>query len=177
MDAWVRDGKAPPASQYPRLADGTLVAADAGGVPGDPGRGVAAQRSRPLGRATGRSPFLVPQVDADGNERAGVRAPEIAVPLATYTGWNFRERVDRRHRTCWSRSWARRFRLRGPRRSGGGGDPRRSIDERYPSHEAYLTQRVQSAADALVARGYLLARTMCRRCIERRMRRTHVSRA
>ena len=39
-------------------------------------------------------PFLVPQVDADGNEVAGIRVPELAVPLATTTGWNFRaERV------------------------------------------------------------------------------------
>src|SRR5204863_3283 len=33
-------------------------------------------------------PILVPQVDADGNGIAGVRMPELAVPLATYTGWN-----------------------------------------------------------------------------------------
>ena len=35
-------------------------------------------------------PVLVPQVDQDGNERDGVRLPEITVPLATYTGWNLR---------------------------------------------------------------------------------------
>ena len=28
------------------------------------------------------------KVDADGNELAGIRLPDIAVPLATYTGWN-----------------------------------------------------------------------------------------
>jgi hypothetical protein len=31
---------------------------------------------------------LVCKVDADGNELAGIRLPDIAVPLATYTGWN-----------------------------------------------------------------------------------------
>ncbi len=31
---------------------------------------------------------LVPQVDADGNEVAGIRLPDIAVPLGTFTGWN-----------------------------------------------------------------------------------------
>ena len=42
-------------------------------------------------------PFLVPQVDADGNERAGIRVPEQLVPLATTTGWNFRaERIGNR---------------------------------------------------------------------------------
>ena len=35
--------------------------------------------------------MLVPQVDADGNERDGVRLPEMTVPLATYTGWNLRD--------------------------------------------------------------------------------------
>ena len=28
-------------------------------------------------------PFLVPQVDGDGNELAGIRVPEVSVPLAT----------------------------------------------------------------------------------------------
>jgi hypothetical protein len=31
---------------------------------------------------------LVCRVDADGNEVAGVRLPDIAVPVAAYTGWN-----------------------------------------------------------------------------------------
>jgi len=35
-------------------------------------------------------PLLVPQVDGDGNELAGIQLPDVAVPLATYTGWNFR---------------------------------------------------------------------------------------
>ena len=36
-------------------------------------------------------PVLVPQVNADGNELGGIHLPEIAVPLATYTGWNLRD--------------------------------------------------------------------------------------
>ncbi len=36
-------------------------------------------------------PVLVPLVDEDGNERDGVRSPELATPLATYTGWNLRD--------------------------------------------------------------------------------------
>jgi hypothetical protein len=43
------------------------------------------------GRAAGYPlPLLVPQVDGDGNELSGIRLPNVAVPLATYTGWNFR---------------------------------------------------------------------------------------
>ena len=33
-------------------------------------------------------PVLVPQVNADGNDVSGIRLPEVAVPLGTYTGWN-----------------------------------------------------------------------------------------
>src|SRR6185295_13574149 len=39
-----------------------------------------------------RLPALVPAVDADGNDIAGVRMPDVAVPLAAYTGWNPRHR-------------------------------------------------------------------------------------
>lgn len=31
------------------------------------------------------------QVDAEGNEIAGIRMPELGAPLATYTGWNLRD--------------------------------------------------------------------------------------
>ena len=58
--------------------------------PADSRRAVAAHRHRAGARTRKPLPFLVPQVDEDGNERAGVRTPEHAVPVATYTGWNFR---------------------------------------------------------------------------------------
>ena len=35
---------------------------------------------------------LVPSVDRDGNDVPGVRAPMVAAPLGTYTGWNLRAR-------------------------------------------------------------------------------------
>ena len=35
---------------------------------------------------------LVPSVDRDGNDVPGVRAPMVAAPLGTYTGWNPRAR-------------------------------------------------------------------------------------
>src|SRR5688572_32309091 len=44
--------------------------------------------------------MLVPQVDADGNELAGIRMPELSVPVATYTGWNlFNEKSGDRKST------------------------------------------------------------------------------
>jgi hypothetical protein len=98
---------------------------------------------------------LVPQVDADGNERAGIRLPEVTVPLATYTGWNFRQpsigAPDRIIPLLGSyvplpRTAAEREAQR---------DPRRAITERYVSREAYLSL-VNQAAAALVTDGLLL---------------------
>jgi len=108
MDAWVRDGRAPPESSYPKIADQTLVAVSEYAFPAIPqvnrpqeanrayrldfgpewSRGIFSVQPPKVGEAF---PVLVPQVDGDGNERAGVRLPEVAVPLATYTGWNLRD--------------------------------------------------------------------------------------
>jgi hypothetical protein len=35
-------------------------------------------------------PALVPKTDTDGNDIAGVRLPDVAAPIATYTGWALR---------------------------------------------------------------------------------------
>jgi hypothetical protein len=98
---------------------------------------------------------LIPQVDADGNERDGVRLPEITVPLATYTGWNLRDpsigAPDQRlpfEVSC----------LPFPRNAEERretGDPRRSIAERYPDYDAYLLQ-YSNAVDALVKQRWIL---------------------
>ncbi|MGC4082268.1 MAG: alpha/beta hydrolase domain-containing protein [Vicinamibacterales bacterium] len=84
MKRWLHDGTAPPPSRYPRLADGTLVPAARVAFPAIPG--VQSPRTIEQHHRDGQLvPFLVPQVDADGNEVAGVRTPESLVPLATYT--------------------------------------------------------------------------------------------
>ena len=89
MDNWVRQGSAPPASQYPKLSDGTLVRREAVTFPAIPGV-ESPQLIQSAQQGTTPLPLLVPQVDDDGNERAGIRSVEQAVPVATYTGWNFR---------------------------------------------------------------------------------------
>ena len=100
-------------------------------------------------------PMFVPQVDADGNEIAGIRHPEVAVPLATYTGWNFTNPDNGDPNTLVSLAGsyipfpatrAQRERTR---------DPRRSIEERYDSREDFLT-RIESAGEALIGDRYLL---------------------
>ena len=89
LDDWVVEGIAPPASRVPTLKDGTLVEPDKMGFPTIAGAAVAKATNR-IASASGDKTYrtLVSKVDADGNEVAGLRLPDIAVPLAAYTGWN-----------------------------------------------------------------------------------------
>jgi hypothetical protein len=154
MDRWVREGVAPPPSRYPKLSDGTLVRASEVSFPAIPG--VQSPRIAPAGQQDSTPlPFLVPQVDADGNERAGVRSPEHAVALATYTGWNFRSPAVGLPSQLVSLMgssipFARAAAERRPN------DPRQSVAERYATKEQYLT-KVRTQFTALVKDGYLLA--------------------
>jgi hypothetical protein len=96
LDEWVVTGRTPPDSRVPRIDDGTLVAADKVAFPAILGlvRPHAANDAAPLENWIDPTPparsyvALVPQVDADGHERAGIRRPDIAVPKGTFTGWN-----------------------------------------------------------------------------------------
>lgn len=165
MEGWVRDGAAPPDSQHPRLSDGTLVRAADVAFPAIPG--VRSPRSlnaggRMANRLVAKDgapgsplPLLVPQVDRDGNERTGIRLPEVSVPLATVTGWNFRTAEigapDQLFPLLGSYvPFAATKSLR-----EATSDPRPSIEERYQGREQYLDQ-VREAARALVNGRYLL---------------------
>ncbi len=89
LDDWVVKGIAPPLNRLPTLKDGTLVEPDKTGFPAIPGAAVVKVTNLvkpPSGAGAYRT--LVSKVDADGNEVAGIRLPDIAVPLAAYTGWN-----------------------------------------------------------------------------------------
>ena len=98
---------------------------------------------------------LVPQVDRDGNEIAGIRLPVIQVPLATYTGWNLR------HPDIGSP--AELYSMVGSfvpfpgtmRERRQTGDPRLSIAERYSSREAYL-RRIRTEAGRLARQGFII---------------------
>ena len=173
IEGWVRDGIPPPPSQYPRIADGTLVLPQAVEFPKLPGiefpqtihkayrvdygpqfkQGLISEEPPRLGK-----PFtmLVPQVDREGNERAGIRMPEIAAPLATYTGWNLRDpRIGAPNELA---SMAGSYMPFAPTRAERErtGDPRLSIEERYQNRAHYLGVYVEAALK-LVKEGYLLA--------------------
>ena len=174
MDRWTANGTAPPPSRYPHLTDGTLVQPDRLQFPKVPGittstavhrayhadygpmftsEGVVTVEPPRIGTAF---PILVPQVDADGNGVAGVRMPELTVPLATYTGWNLFN--DRSGPTDVLSSMQGSY-IPLPRTAADRkrtNDPRLSIDERYHDKDQYLGL-VNKAALDLIDHGFLLA--------------------
>jgi hypothetical protein len=133
LDRWVRGESEPPASVLMPLEarpdDPELLQAPAA-LPG--------------------AVVMAPERDPDGNQRGGVRGPELVAPLAAHGAQN-RPLGDR---TCalagataaFARTRAERLAAR---------DPRPSLEERYAGREAWV-QRVRAAADALVAQGFLL---------------------
>ena len=172
MDAWVRNGTTPPPSSYPKLSDGTLVPFANYAFPKIPNvnlpheanaayridfgphwqDGILTLQPPKVGEAF---PVPVPQVDSDGNERDGVRLPEITVPLATYAGWNLRDSSIGApdQRVAFEASYIPFPKNEADRQKSG--DPRKSIEERYKSREDYLT-RYTKAADDLVKQHWIL---------------------
>lgn len=159
LHAWAADGVAPPESRHPRLRDRSLTPVAQVRFPAIPSVGDPRRLEGPADDVGGRIvplPFLVPQVDADGNEIAGIRVPEQLVPLATTAGWNFRSERVGNPATNYPLlgSYIPLPRTRAERAARH--DPRKSIEERYASKDDYL-QKIRAAADALVKGRYLLA--------------------
>ncbi|MEO8659567.1 MAG: alpha/beta hydrolase domain-containing protein, partial [Bryobacteraceae bacterium] len=95
-------------------------------------------------------PTLVPQVDADGNEIAGVRMPEIRVPLGNYTGWNYKFPGQM---YAFTGAWFPFTKTKGGRERAH--DPRPSVEERYSTRADYL-MKVETATQAMIGEGFLL---------------------
>jgi len=158
LDKWISEGIKPPGSMIPRIADGTLVdlptfKKNSPRIPNmilpsshyqpirlDPG-----QRWRTEGiadyvppREGPRYVTLVPQVDADGIEIAGVRLPDVTVPLASFIGWSQRKldysnTLSRNAGKVWPFAVSQVEKVK-------NGDPRTSILERYPEKTDYLSE-------------------------------------
>ena len=103
-------------------------------------------------------PFVVrvPAVDEDGNVRAGIRLPDIAVPLATHAGWNYRDpsigAPDRLAGEIGSYIPFPKTRADRERTH----DPRKSLEERYGNRDEYVGRYAAASLD-LVAHGYVLS--------------------
>jgi hypothetical protein len=160
MHRWVSENAAPPPSAYPKLGDGTLIPAADIRFPkiprmGDPSTLKAGGRVRNPQWADGAGegaelPLLVPQVDADGNDIAGIRMPDVAVPLGTATGWVFRSKSQGSpHEPVLLRGAWVPFAARADKN-----DPRPSLESRYASKEDYLA-KVKDVLQKLITQRFL----------------------
>ncbi len=187
---WVCDGVTPPPSAVPRWSDGSaadrhdaleqlstipsLALPDPAALPvmsaldlgPDADRGIGRYPAVPFGAPY---PCAVSALDVDGNEIAGVRMPDVSVPVATHLGFNPRH-VDSGgagqiidyfgSSVPFARTAAERELV---------GDPRASLEERYASITAYETA-VRAAAQQLVDEHQLLPEDvdLCVRLARRR---------
>jgi hypothetical protein len=155
---WIATGVNPPESRYPMLKDRTLVRVAQLTFPTIQGMGDPRTIVGPAREIAGRVsalPFLVPQVNEDGNELGGIAVADVAVPLGTSTGWNFRSKASGNPGDIvpllgsfvpFAKSRAERERT---------GDLRPSIEERYRSRDDYLS-RVKNVVAELHRRRYVL---------------------
>ena len=181
LDAWVKDGKEPPRSVIPRIADKTLVGwkEKESGWPDIPGVNYPQVIHQPslLDRgpdwesrriATVEPPQVkesyivrVPACGPDGNELGTLNLPAVTVPVATYTSWNLRDE-----------SIGAGGELRGLQGSyipfaktkaerEKSGDPRPALLERYRDFADYEMQYL-AAAQKLVAQRHLLSEDLPR---------------
>jgi len=175
LDGWVKDGTEPPPSVYPRIDNGTLVSwrqrdTNIQALPSVRYPEVIQQPSVldfgpqfARGIITCEPPqilghyrVLVPKSDPDGNDLGTLLPPEVAVPLATFTGWNLRKREIGAEGMLLSLTGsfipfppteAERQRT---------GDPRVSLEKRYGSFDQY-EQRFCNTCEDYVRKRYLLA--------------------
>ena len=163
MQNWQTSGTEPPPSQFPRLAKGELTELAGLKFPNISGIAVPHHKREAYRldfsvqppKVGPAFPTFVPQVDPDGNELGGIRMPEVAVPLGSYTGWNLRSPSIGASSELLALlgSWIPFARSQGERIERG--DPRSSVGERYPSEQAYL-DAIDRAAKNLVRSGFLL---------------------
>lgn len=178
MVAWVTKDTAPPPSEYPRLSDGTLVRPTkaAVGFPDLPGVQLQDNFENPLFDYDWGSdfhyndisgiiskvppatrqviPMLVPKVNADGNETAGVASVLHQAPLGTYLGWNIVPAGFLKGQMCAFTGAFIPFAATKAERLAAH-DPRPSLEERYANQKAYVAS-VRAAADKAVRERFLL---------------------
>jgi hypothetical protein len=175
LDRWVTQGVEPPPSQFPRLADGTAVTREAAlatlsRIPGmvvlngdtlpsvrrldlgpDAANGIA-QLPAEIGEPY---PSYVSAVDADGNELAGIRLPDVSVPIGTHAGWVSRHpATGAAGQVLDMMGTTLPFAATAAERAANG-DPRAAVEERYPDRDGYIA-RARAAAQQLVQERHLL---------------------
>jgi hypothetical protein len=166
LDDWVKKNTAPPATSVPRVADGTLVHASGLKLPKIPGltyqglyngsgdrnfgprvRGNSGVIDLLIPQTVATHKVLVPQVDAIGNDIAGVRHPFVEAPAATLLGWNTRTAEFGGPDLCdLLGSMIPLPKTRAEAQAKG--DARASLEELYGTHDGYV-RKVADAARKL----------------------------
>ena len=153
---WVADGVEPPPSRFPTVANGGLMKPADAPFPDVPGVTYSGSYN-PLHlqnhstippKAGDAYTVLLARVDADGNMTTGVRHPNLAAPVGTHTGWNLRRAGFSKGAQCGGTGSFIPFAKTTADREASG-DPRRSLAERYASHQAYV-DAVKAVATELV---------------------------
>ncbi len=158
LDQWVTAGVEPPASRVPRRSDDTLVPSlpqSRMGFPSIPGvtytglmttgdlfdfgprfdQGILT--TLPPRISGSPYPAFVPKTDELGNDLAGIRLPEVAVPLATYTGWGLRASGFGGDDLCDAAGSMIPLRTTEAERTAAR-DPRPSLEQLYGDHWGYV---------------------------------------
>ncbi|MCA9069543.1 MAG: hypothetical protein KDA84_11495, partial [Planctomycetaceae bacterium] len=173
LDEWIKEGTEPPPSVYPRIDQATLVSREKTNwqaLPGirfpeviqqaellDYGPRFSSQGQIDFHppKRLGHYSVRVPSCDSGNNDQGMLQLPAIAVPIATYTGWNLRGReIGAENEMVMLRGAFIPFSRTSEDRKSIG-DPRPALLERYQSFDDYL-QRFQAAAEGLARDRYLL---------------------
>lgn len=173
LDQWVRFNRIPPHNRVPTIFDGTLVPPEALAFPKIPGVTFLGLYNRSGERDFGprvkgnrgvidnliptvlsEHRNLVPQVDAFGNDLAGIRHPLVEAPIATLTGWNTRRPEFTAGDLCDLTGMTVPLKTTAAERLASG-DPRPSLQELYGTHEGYVNA-IREAANKLERQGLML---------------------
>lgn len=176
--AWVRDGKEPAPSAFPRLVTDDLVEPNESAMgwpklPNAPSpenklnqlpdydfgpnfnyRDVSGVIETPVPAVRRMIKQLVPRVNSDGNETSGIASVQLQVPLGTYLGWNESITGLDKGKACGFIGGFIPFAATKAERLANG-DPRPSLEERYGDHEHFVEQ-IKRAVELQLARGWLL---------------------
>ena len=180
MENWITRNINPPASQYPTVAAGTLVAPSQAAI-GFPVLTTASvpnitastaqslnanfagsisqimvtnySKAVPTYDLSKQYTVLVPKVDKNGNEISGILMPEMAVPVATYAGWNVRGAFHAMEEGCSSTGSSIQLPLTAAAAQAAG-DSRSALSNLYLGRADYIN-KFSTATDSLVSRGFL----------------------
>lgn len=173
LDQWVTLGVEPPSSVVPMNRNGTLVPPQMVNYPRIPATHYAGWPATPVFEFSPKVmnvnlllnfdvvPYaptgpvyttLVPQVDEDGNDIAGIRLPFLEVPLGTFTGWGML--APNPPDICQQLGQFIPFANTKAERLAAH-DPRLSVQERYKSNADFVN-RVEAASNNLMKRRFLL---------------------